>query len=428
MPAGHSDKVKRVFISYSHDSDEHLDLVIDLANRLREDGVNCWIDQFEQAPPESWPVWAERQIKKADHVLLVCTAQYLAGFQGTAPYGERRGVKWEGAIIDQTLYESEGGSTKFIPLILRDEDLECIPLTLRGATRYTYSASDNAAYEAVFRHITHQPKIKPAELGPLRKLSPLPRLQQFPSQPKKATGASGEAEAHAIDHRSNGRSAWADVCDRLRADVFDIADWCHDDPDFEEVMLAIKAVRHGVNRDSSQRFRHRDNLQKFVELLEDFVKHCIERVPAETTREDVASLFAAVKLDLNQTVASSVRGEAMDELVRANQKIMREILKLLQDSLRRDQVPQREDVEQAFSAAIDRVWKHEHRSSRNLQAGALWIVGVSTVAILGVGISHFVNGVRQLGTLDISAGIALTVLGGVSGLLLLLSMRGRFRY
>ena len=35
----------RVFISYSHDSLEHQQRVLALANQLREDGVEAWIDQ-----------------------------------------------------------------------------------------------------------------------------------------------------------------------------------------------------------------------------------------------------------------------------------------------------------------------------------------------------------------------------------------------
>jgi hypothetical protein len=35
----------RVFIGYSHDSEAHRDRVLDLADRLRADHVDAWIDQ-----------------------------------------------------------------------------------------------------------------------------------------------------------------------------------------------------------------------------------------------------------------------------------------------------------------------------------------------------------------------------------------------
>jgi hypothetical protein len=42
----------RVFISYSHDSTVHLDRVWDLCESLRNDGVDCRIDQHEFSPSE----------------------------------------------------------------------------------------------------------------------------------------------------------------------------------------------------------------------------------------------------------------------------------------------------------------------------------------------------------------------------------------
>ncbi len=48
-----------VFISYSQDSEEHKKRVLDLSNRLRGDGVDCSIDQYEESPPEGWTRWVE---------------------------------------------------------------------------------------------------------------------------------------------------------------------------------------------------------------------------------------------------------------------------------------------------------------------------------------------------------------------------------
>jgi hypothetical protein len=40
----------RVFISYSHDFPEHRQRVLALANQLRNEGVEAWIDQYVQDP------------------------------------------------------------------------------------------------------------------------------------------------------------------------------------------------------------------------------------------------------------------------------------------------------------------------------------------------------------------------------------------
>jgi hypothetical protein len=48
----------RAFISYSHDSTEHEELVLRFARRLRKDGVDAQIDQFVGGrPTEGWPRW-----------------------------------------------------------------------------------------------------------------------------------------------------------------------------------------------------------------------------------------------------------------------------------------------------------------------------------------------------------------------------------
>jgi hypothetical protein len=37
----------QVFISYSHDSSAHEQAVLTFANRLRDDGIAAWLDQYE---------------------------------------------------------------------------------------------------------------------------------------------------------------------------------------------------------------------------------------------------------------------------------------------------------------------------------------------------------------------------------------------
>ena len=54
-----------VFISYSHDSTEHADRVLALSDRLRADGIDCILDQYEVSPPEGFPRWMDRQIRAA---------------------------------------------------------------------------------------------------------------------------------------------------------------------------------------------------------------------------------------------------------------------------------------------------------------------------------------------------------------------------
>jgi hypothetical protein len=54
-----------VFISYSHDSPEHEANVLALADRLRADGIDAVLDQYESFPSEGWELWGQRQIQAA---------------------------------------------------------------------------------------------------------------------------------------------------------------------------------------------------------------------------------------------------------------------------------------------------------------------------------------------------------------------------
>ena len=110
----------KVFISYSHDSPEHAQRVLVLSDRLRQDGIDSHIDQYEVSSSEGWPRWMLKRVKWANFVLVVCTATYNQRFTGEAPVGQGKGVKWEGAILTQELYDAEAQSTKFIPALTHE--------------------------------------------------------------------------------------------------------------------------------------------------------------------------------------------------------------------------------------------------------------------------------------------------------------------
>jgi len=169
----------KVFISYSHDS-PHAQRVLVLSDRLRQDGVDCHIDQYEMSPPEGWPRWMVNKVEWADFVLVVCTETYQQRFEGKAPVGQGKGVKWEGAILTQALYDAEAHNTRFIPVVFSVQDTAHIPVILRGQMCYDLSA--DKGYEALYRHLTNQPAIAKPMLGKLR---PMPQLN--PVQDKEST-------------------------------------------------------------------------------------------------------------------------------------------------------------------------------------------------------------------------------------------------
>lgn len=126
----------KVFISYSHDTEEHQERVLALADRLRADGIDAEVDQYNESPREGWPLWCERQIAAADFVLIVCTETYRRRVMGEEQPGAGLGVVWEAAIIRHLLYGSGLVSEKFVPVLFSDSASEHIPTMIRGWTRY----------------------------------------------------------------------------------------------------------------------------------------------------------------------------------------------------------------------------------------------------------------------------------------------------
>src|SRR5262245_4929927 len=165
----------KVFLSYSHDSPEHLERVLTLADRLRGDGIDCHIDQYEVSPPEGWPRWMVNQIEDADCVLVVCTENYARRFRGKEEPGKGLGAQWEGAIMTQELYDAQVHNTTFIPVFFSPDHAAHIPIVLRGATHYNLHTAEG--YEALYRRLTNQPLIQKPGLGKIRPMPPLARQQ-----------------------------------------------------------------------------------------------------------------------------------------------------------------------------------------------------------------------------------------------------------
>jgi SEFIR domain-containing protein len=162
----------KVFVSYSHDSDQHSQRVLALSTQLRKQGVDASLDQYETRPPQGWPRWCEEQLRpeNSEFVLVVCTEMYLNRIEGKVPADEGRGVFWEGSVIYNYLYNQKSNS-RFIPILFNRGDEAHIPLPLQGSSYYRLEAFDLAdtGYKALYRELTHQSFQKPP-LGDVVKL------------------------------------------------------------------------------------------------------------------------------------------------------------------------------------------------------------------------------------------------------------------
>jgi hypothetical protein len=171
------EKNPTVFISYSHDSPEHADRILVFSNRLREEGIDTILDQYNPHPPEGWPRWMDKHIRGADFVLMVCTEIYYKRVMGEEKPRTGLGVIWEGNLIYDRIFYTTCINTKFIPILLEDGKSEYIPTPCRSVTRYAPDSSDG--YEDLYRRLTNQPKGTKPELGKLKALAPQKRQADF---------------------------------------------------------------------------------------------------------------------------------------------------------------------------------------------------------------------------------------------------------
>lgn len=175
-------KSSRVFISYSHDSNKHKENVLLLSNRLRKEGIDCNIDQYETSPPEGWFRWMINQIEEADFVLIVCTENYEKLFKGKDEVGKGMGAKWEGAIITQELYYSEANN-KCIPIVFSPQDSKYIPSILKSATYYVLNMEE--INDELYARLTDQKLVIKPNIGKLRPITPKYCSSSVSTQKKK---------------------------------------------------------------------------------------------------------------------------------------------------------------------------------------------------------------------------------------------------
>lgn len=155
-----------VFISYSQESTEHNDAVRDLADKLRSEGVDAWIDRYVTSPPEGWPAWMRHQLVNANYVLLICTATYRRRFTGdrtARPTDAGKGVTWEALIASQLLYADRSQNHRFIPVMLPGATPMDIPVELQASTPYQLPEQ----YEELYRRIIGETS-SPPPLGAFR--------------------------------------------------------------------------------------------------------------------------------------------------------------------------------------------------------------------------------------------------------------------
>ena len=177
----------RVFISYSHDSEQHRDWVRQLAEKLSADGVSVVLDQWEIGPGHDVTAFMERGLTSCDWVLIICTDEYVQKVNTL-----KGGVGYERMIVTAEVAR-DLETTKFIP-ILRTQRSESLP-TFLGPRIYVDLRGDEAnelEYDRLLRSLHGIPKYAKPAVGP------------NPFATSKTTTLGGNAEKRPDETKSLG--------------------------------------------------------------------------------------------------------------------------------------------------------------------------------------------------------------------------------
>ncbi len=131
--------VPKVFISYSHDTQEHKKWVLELAIRLRNNGIDAILDQFELKPGDDVPHFMETNLASSDKIIMVCTERYVE--KANAGHG---GVGYEKMIITSNLMTHIDGN-KIIPIVRQNLTIS-VPTFLKSKLYINFNKADDYEY------------------------------------------------------------------------------------------------------------------------------------------------------------------------------------------------------------------------------------------------------------------------------------------
>jgi hypothetical protein len=129
-----------VFISYSHDSREHKQWVLEFAQELRsKHRVDVILDQWDLGHGDDMPRFMRDSVSRCDRILMICTDTYVE----KADEG-KGGVGYEAMIVDGELVRNLG-TKKFVPVIRQHGGAIRLPKSV--GTRLAANLSEGANRE-----------------------------------------------------------------------------------------------------------------------------------------------------------------------------------------------------------------------------------------------------------------------------------------
>ena len=161
---------RRVFISYSRQSPEHVDRVRRLYELLRANGVDARADFPAQERPQNWARWTGEQLRLADHILIAVSPENRRQFDGEGTRESGHGVRWEAELILGLAYDDPDlGVQRVLIVLLPGARVEDVPAEFgqHNRSRYIVETLDAAGITPLLRVLTSQPEYVERPVAPV---------------------------------------------------------------------------------------------------------------------------------------------------------------------------------------------------------------------------------------------------------------------
>ena len=156
-------KSLKVFVSYSHDSDEHKIWVSEFSSELRWYGINIVLDQWNLHYGQDIALFIESNIRDSEKVLIVCTDQYVE----KANLG-KDGVGYERMIVTRELMQNID-TDKFIPVIRQSSNNNRMPDFM--GVRFYADFRDDSRFEVEIKKLASHFGVKVSSGESIEKMS-----------------------------------------------------------------------------------------------------------------------------------------------------------------------------------------------------------------------------------------------------------------
>lgn len=287
-----------IFISYSHDSEAHKDWVLQLATRLRSNGVDVILDRWNLKLGSDMASFMERGLSKSKRIICVCSENYVK----KANQG-KGGAVYEKQIITAE-YITDQNTNWVIPLIKNNSGEKKTPTFLAGRLYISFEEPllYDTKYEELLRDILDEPvlPIPPIGKNPFQTIKEFAQQKFIPSSEKYVSPSTHGVVT--FDYSNNngryfiGQDELMFEIDLSKSSNFNIQ-LLNDPPSIRTVAIAkditnIKEVKDTRIYDGSSRIR-RPNINQ-VALL-----------------QNTNGFFAAIKI---LAIKDDTRGDNNDEI------------------------------------------------------------------------------------------------------------------